>query len=244
MDIALIALLTLFAAGVGTLTGFGTSTIMVPVMVSFFPLSQSLFFVGIIHWFGDIWKMALFREGIRWGLIVKFGLPGILMTVVGGLLVFQIPETLLSRTLGAALLAYVAFLFVKGRFKVPETTATAVTGGALYGFTAGVFGIGGAVRGAFLSAFDLPKAVYIATAGGIGLVIDSGRIVTYWWEGAELSSRLLWALLLFVPLSFVGAKIAERIVERIPQQRFRTVIAAFLCLIGLKLLLFPAAAAG
>jgi len=239
MDIALIALLTFLATMVGTLTGFGTSTIMVPVMVSFFPLSQTLFFVGIIHWFGDIWKMALFREGLRWTLILKFGVPGILATVLGGLLVFRIAEALMSRVLGAALLAYVGLVFVKGRFKVPETTATAVVSGALYGFSAGIFGIGGAVRGAFLSAFDLPKSVYIATAGAIGLAIDSGRVATCWWEGAQLSTRLRWGLLLFIPLSFIGAKAAERIVERIPQRRFRTVIAGFLCLVALKLLLFP-----
>ncbi len=63
LDIALIALLTVFASGVGTLTGFGTSTIMVPVMVSFLSLSETLLFVGIIRWFGDVWKLTLFRRG-------------------------------------------------------------------------------------------------------------------------------------------------------------------------------------
>jgi uncharacterized protein len=239
VDIALIALLTLVASGVGTLTGFGTSTIMVPAMAMFFPLSQTLLFVGIIHWFGNVWKMALFREGLRWDLILKFGVPGIALTVVGGALVFRIDETLLARFMGGVLLGYVAFLFVKDRFKVPQSTATAVTGGALYGFSAGVFGIGGAVRGAFLAAFDLPKAVYIATAGAIGLAIDSGRIVTYLFEGASLEARLLWGLLLFVPLSFVGAKMAEKIVHRIPQEHFRTVVAVFLGLAAGRLLIFP-----
>jgi uncharacterized protein len=239
MDIALIALLTFVASGVGTLTGFGTSTIMVPVMVAFFPLSQTLLFVGIIHWFGNIWKMALFREGLRWDLILKFGVPGIVLTVVGGALVFRIDETMLSRVLAAALLAYVGFLFVKERFSVPQTTATAVIGGALYGFSAGVFGIGGAVRGAFLAAFDLPKAVYIATAGAIGLIIDTGRNSTYLLEGATLDSRLLWGMLLFIPLSFAGAKVAERVVDRIPQEHFRTVVAVFLALVAVRLLFFP-----
>lgn len=239
MDVVLIGLLTLLASGVGTLTGFGTSTIMVPVLAGFFPLPQTLLLVGIIHWFGDIWKMALFRQGLRWGLIFKFGIPGIVTTVAGGLLVFQVPEVMLSRVLGAVLLAYVAFLLTRSRFKVPQTTATAATGGALYGFTAGIFGIGGAVRGAFLAAFDLPKSVYIATTGAIGLAIDTGRLATYWYEGSRLDERLLWALLVFIPVSFVGAKLAERIVERIPQARFRTVVAIFLCLVGLRLLLFP-----
>jgi uncharacterized protein len=239
VDIALIALLTFVASGVGTLTGFGTSTIMVPVMASFFPLPQTLLFVGIIHWFGDIWKMALFREGLRWDLILKFGVPGVAATVLAGTLVFRIDDAILSRVLGAALLGYVVFLLVKERFRVPETTTTAVTGGALYGLSAGFFGIGGAVRGAFLAAFDLKKAVYIATAGAIGLAIDTGRVATYLREGATIDSRLLWGMLLFVPLSFAGAKAAKQIVDRIPQDRFRTVIAIFLGLVALKLLIFP-----
>jgi uncharacterized membrane protein YfcA len=119
-----------------------------------------------------------------------------------------------------------------------------VTGGALYGFGAGIFGIGGAVRGAFLAAFDLPKAVYIATAGAIGLMVDSGRLLTYWLEGAELRPRLLWGFLLFIPVSFAGAKAAERIVEKIPQHRFRAVIAIFLGLIALKLLVLPSERSG
>jgi len=241
MDILLIALLTLVASAVGTVTGFGTSTIMVPVLVSFLPLPQTLLLVGIVHWFGDIWKMLLFRRGARWRLILLFGVPGIAMSVVGGLLVFQAPAETLSRVLGAFLLAYVAFILVKGRFKLPETAATALLGGALYGLTAGIFGVGGAVRGAFLAAYDLPKEVYIFTAGAIGLVVDTGRLVTYWGQGAELDPRLLWGLLLFVPVSFAGAKLGERLVARIPQERFRTVIAVFLALVALKLLVLPSA---
>lgn len=49
MDMVLIAILTFFASGIGTLTGFGTTTIMVPVLLSFVPLAEALLFVGIIH---------------------------------------------------------------------------------------------------------------------------------------------------------------------------------------------------
>lgn len=43
----------------------------------------------------------------------------------------------------------------------------------------------------------------------------------------------------FVPASLIGAKLAERIVDRIPQEKFRLVIAALLQLAGRKLLLLP-----
>ena len=241
MDIALIALLTLIASAVGTITGFGTSTIMVPVLVAFLPLPQVLLLVGIVHWFGDIWKMALFRGGVRWRLVVLFGVTGIIATVFGGLVVLQAPETLLRRVLGAFLLAYVVFIIFKPEFKVPQSDATALSGGALYGFSAGIFGVGGAVRGAFLAAYDLPKSVYIFTSGAIGLVVDSGRLLTYWSQGVHVDPRLLWGLLVFVPVSFAGAKVAERVVDRIPQSHFRTVIAVLLGLVALQLLLAPGA---
>lgn len=239
MEIVLIALLTLFASAVGTATGFGTSTIMVPVLVSFMPLPQALLLAGVIHWFGDIWKMLLFRQGARWRLVIGFGVPGIIATVAGAYVMFETPERILARVLGAALIAYVVFLLANPRFRLPQTTPTIVAGGALYGFAAGVFGIGGAIRGAFLAAFDLPKEVYIFTAGAIGLAVDSGRLAAYLWGGSTLEPHLLWGMLAFIPASFVGAKTAERIVAKTPRTKFRLVIAVGLGLVGLKLLLFP-----
>jgi uncharacterized membrane protein YfcA len=104
---------------------------------------------------------------------------------------------------------------------------------------AGLFGMGGAVRGLFLTSFDLPKAVYIATAGAIALTIDTTRLTTYFAKGARLPNLLLWGLLLFIPASFLGAKIAQRIVGKIRQKHFRQVVAVFLFLVGIKLLLLP-----
>jgi hypothetical protein len=46
-------------------------------------------------------------------------------------------------------------------------------------------------------------------------------------------------MLLFVPASFVGARLAKRLVDRIPQQHFRKVVAAFLFIVGVKLLVWP-----
>jgi len=239
VDILAIAVLTVIAAGVGTLTGFGTSTIMVPALLLFLPLPQTLLIVGMIHWFGDIWKMVLFRTGIRWRLILLFGLAGMAASYGGASIVFEVPEGTLQRVLGGFLLMYVLYIFLKPTLKVPQRSATAIAGGALSGFFAGVFGVGGAIRTAFLSAFDLPKAVFIATAGAIAFMIDVSRLATYVINNVSLGERILWGFLLFVPASFIGATAGKKIVDRIPQDKFRTVIAFFLLLSGLKFLLLP-----
>jgi uncharacterized protein len=239
MEIVLILLVVIVANAVGTLTGFGLSTVMIPVMVLFYPLAEALLFVGIVHWFGDVWKLVLFREGIRWKLILSFGFPGIIAAIVGASLVFSISGTILSRVLGAFLVLYVAFLLVRSSFQVPARTSTSAVGGALSGFFAGIFGMGGAIRAMFLTAFNLPKSVYLATIGAIALAIDTSRLITYLYEGTRLTPRLAWGMLLFVPASFLGARIAKRFVNRIPQQNFRKVLAVFLLLVGIRLLIWP-----
>jgi uncharacterized membrane protein YfcA len=241
VELLLILVIVIVAGCVGTMTGFGTSTIMVPVLLSLkYPVAETLLFVGIIHWFGNIWKLILFKRGFRWKLILSFGIPGIAATYLGASLVFDISAVLLSKILGTFLIGYVVYLFVKGSFRIKPSLVTGACGGALSGFMAGLFGIGGAVRGMFLTAFDLPKEVYITTAGAIALIIDTTRLTTYVSEGAELEQMLLWGLIVFVSASFLGARIAKSVVDKIPQEHFRKVIAAFLFLIGVKLILFPA----
>ncbi|SEP43531.1 sulfite exporter TauE/SafE family protein [Nitrosovibrio sp. Nv6] len=239
MDIVLLSLLIVVASAVGTVTGFGTSTIMVPVLVPFYGLQITLLLVGIVHWFGDIWKMWLFRKGLRWKLIFQFAAIGIPATVLGAALMFQVEETILSRILGALLIAYVAFLLWKSEFELRQTLWTTLSGGAVYGFAAGIFGIGGAIRGAVLTAYNLPKEVYISTAGAIGLMVDSGRLITYFLGGTSLENHLWWGMLVFIPASFLGAKLGEWIVAHVSQKQFRQVVATFLMLIGLKLLFLP-----
>lgn len=231
--------LVIFASCIGTITGFGISTIMIPALLIFYPLPQTLLFVGIIHWFGNIWKLILFKKGFQWKLVLSFGIPGIAATYLGASLIFNIPSETLSRILGGFLICYVVYLFARSSFKIKANLFTSICGGASSGFLAGIFGIGGAVRSLFLTSFDLPKEVYIATAGAIALIIDSTRLSTYLLSGTRIENTLLWGLLLFIPASFLGAKIAQRIVNKIPQKHFRKVIAIFLLLVGIKLLLWP-----
>ena len=237
MEVLLFTLLTIFAAGVGTLTGFGTSTIMVPVVLLFFPLPQTLLLVGVIHLFGDLWKMLLFRQGIRWKLILSFGIPGVIASFIGASLIFIIPDYILSRVLGVFIITYTLFLFISPSFQIKKNTLNTMFGGVLSGFFAGIFGMGGAIRSAFLAAFNLPKSVYIASAGAIALFTDITRLSAYLSGGVRLEPFLLWGILLFIPASFAGAYTAKGFVGKIPQKKFRMVIALFLFLIGVRLLI-------
>src|SRR4030042_5033544 len=99
IKIILLTLLTLLASNIGTFAGFGISTIMIPVLLLFFKLPETLLFVGILHLFDDIWKIVLFKKGIRWKLILSFGMPGIIASYIGASLILNISQIVLSRIL-------------------------------------------------------------------------------------------------------------------------------------------------
>ena len=61
----LLTILTFIAAVVGTISGFGISTIMIPVMLLFYPLPTVLLFVAIIHLSGDYMENYFFQKRIK-----------------------------------------------------------------------------------------------------------------------------------------------------------------------------------
>lgn len=236
MEILFLSFVVLIASIVGTTSGFGISTIMVPTLLLFFPLSSTLLLVGIIHWFGNLWKLLLFKKGLNLKLILSFGIPGILSSYLGAKLVFSLPEEILIRALGFGFIIYVIYLFLSPKFEVKTDKKTTIFGGLTYGFIAGLTGVGGAVRSAFLMLYDLKKEIFIATSGAIALFVDTTRVATYIAEGSKLETEYLYGLILFIPISFLGANIAKKLVGRIPQDKFRLVVAGFLLLAALNLL--------
>lgn len=234
MDFFFIIALTLIASSIGTMTGFGTSTIMVPFLSLYLPLPITLLFVGIIHFFGDIWKMMFFKRGFNWKLILLFGIPGIILSFLAAKLPLTLPEKILQQLLGLFLIFYVVFLLFKPKWKLKTSNASAIVGGSLSGFFAGIFGVGGAIRSTFLSTYNLPKSVFIFTSGAIGLLIDASRITQYFSSGIRLNQNLLIALIFSVPISFLGAYLAKRLVDKIPQNKFRITIAIAILIVGIR----------
>ena len=240
MSCILLILLTLLASLVGTITGFGLSTIMIPGMLLFYPLPMTLLFVGIIHLFGDIWKVILFRKGINWKIVLWFGIPGILLSYIGASLSLQVPEIFLKRSLGVFLLLYVLYINKNPEWHLTDTKATSLLGGSLSGFFAGIFGVGGAIRSAFLSIYNLPKEVFIFTSGMIALFIDITRVSKYFFSSSHiLEKEYVLLLLILVPVSLSGAWLAKKIVHRIAQKHFRPILSIMLGIIALKFILIP-----
>lgn len=239
-EIFWVSLLTISASALGTVSGFGISTLMVPIMLFFLPYAETLLFVGVVHWFGDVWKIFIFKRGLNWKILLAFGIPGIIAAYIGATLTFQISTVILSRAVGIFLIAYVAFIALKPKFKIKPNVTSALLGGGLSGLLGGLTGVGGgAIRAVVLTAFNLQKEIYVFTTGIVGATVDASRIAGYFVGGTKINNTLLIGLPFFVLMSFLGVKIGKLMVDKIPQEKFRFVVAFFLLAIGIKFAIFP-----
>ncbi len=108
-------------------------------------------------------------------------------------------------------------------------------GGAITGFLAGLVGTAGAIRGAFLTAWKLPKAVYLGTGAVMGLGADMARIWVYYRDGLIVQNNVL--LIMFVTVALIGTFIGTKFVKGTTNQVFNMLILFALFLSGLKFLL-------
>ncbi len=218
---------------IGTIAGFGSSTIFLPLSLFFVDFKTALILVAFFHIFGNLGRITFFKHGLNKKLILIFGVPSVILTIVGALLVNYIPQNLLKLVLGIFLLIFSISSIVKPDFKFRSSNKNAVIGGALSGFLAGLIGTGGALRGAFLTAFNLEKNVYIATAAVIALVVDITRIPIYFGNGFLEPQFYLYIPLLFI-IAIAGSYTGKKIVNKIPQSSFRKFVLTVIAIISLK----------
>jgi hypothetical protein len=222
-----------FSESLGTIAGFGSSTIFLPIAVHFYDFKTALVLVAIMHIFGNLGRISFFKRGLDTRVLLRFGVPSVIFTLSGALLVTHVDQATLKAILGVFLVGYALFAYGEAGIHIAPTLRNSLVGGSLSGFLAGLIGTGGALRGAFLTAFSLSKDKYIATAAAIALAVDATRIPVYFAEGF-LGSAYYWYIPLLFISAIVGSLIGKRLVRSIPQARFRQVVLLAITIVGLK----------
>src|SRR3989338_8408331 len=216
-------LLAFVAEVIGTIAGFGSSTIFLPLALFFVDFKSALILVAFFHIFGNISRITFFRHGFDKKLILIFGVPSVMLTILGAILVNYTPQDILKLFLGIFLLIFSTASLIKPDFKFKSSNRNAVIGGGLSGFLAGLIGTGGALRGAFLTAFNQKKEIYIATAAAIALAVDITRIPIYFAGGFLEQKYYAYIPFLFM-IAMAGSYIGKKIVNKIPQKMFRNIV--------------------
>ena len=223
------------AVVIGTVAGFGTSTILLPITLLFVDFKTALVLVAVSHISGSLGAAAFFRHGFDKRLILLFGVPSIILTILGAYLVNYVPQNVLQFILGLSLLIFSIYFLLKLDFKVSATKVNTVFGGSLSGFLQGLLGIGGPLRGAFLISYNLDKFKYIATLAAIAVIIDATRIPVYFLNNL-LEPQFYYFIPVLAVIGIVGSYTGKRIVQKIPQNIFKKFVLVGIGLASLLLI--------
>lgn len=224
--------LALIAEILGTIGGFGSSVFFVPIANFYFDFESVLGLTAIYHLSSNLSKIVLFKKGLDKKLLINIGVPSVIFVVIGGLLTKLVDGQYLEIVLGAFLIVLALVFLINKNLVINPTRRNAVIGGSLSGFSAGLLGTGGAIRGLTMAAFNLEKSVFIATSAFIDFLIDFSRTFVYYYNGYIHQHDLIYVPFLLV-IGIVGTAIGKRILNYIPQDKFKRLSLTLILIIGI-----------
>ncbi|MBL0260420.1 MAG: sulfite exporter TauE/SafE family protein [Saprospiraceae bacterium] len=231
IDLLIFSLLALLAEIIGTIGGFGSSMLFVPIANQFFDLHSVLGITALFHVVSNLSKIALFKKGIDKKLCLQMLVPSVIFVTIGGILSKYI-DVRIAEMILSLFLILISLLFMFGLNQIKPTQQNIISSGALSGFLAGLIGTGGAIRGLTLTALNLEKSVFIATSASIDLAIDLTRSAVYLWNGYITRQNLYLLPILFL-IGIVGTWIGKKFVDKIAQSMFKKIVLLLILGIGI-----------
>lgn len=216
-----------------TVAGFGSSSIFLPFASLVLDFKTALLLVAIYHIFWNATRLSFFYKNINKRILVLFGIPSIILTVVGASLVAYIDQTMLKMILWIILIFFATYSLFKPDLRLPANRLTWIIGWGLSGFTAWLIGTGGVLRWAFMSAFRLPKEQYIATIALVALIVDATRIPLYFGQWF-LAKEYLYIIPLLFLMALLWSYIGRRLLKIISENLFRRIVLVGIILVSVK----------
>lgn len=215
--------LALIAEILGTLSGFGSSILFVPLASYFFDIKYVLGITAMFHVFSNLSKIYFFHELIDKNIIIKLGLPAIVFVLLGAILSKYIPTLYLEIALCFVLTFVALFLLIYSEKGIELSDRNLITSGIFSGFFAGIIGSGGAIRGLALTSLQLDKSILISTSAFIDLGVDLSRTIVYFFNGFMNKDSLLILPGLIV-IAIIGTYLGKRLLVHLSQPNFRKLV--------------------
>lgn len=231
-ELVLFIFLALLAEILGTLGGFGSSMLFVPIAGYFMDFHSVLGITALFHVFSNLSKILLFRKGFDKKLIIYLGIPAVLFVILGAWFSKYLDPGGLKLLLALFLIVSSLTFLIKPGIQMNANVRNSIIGGVFSGGVAGLIGTGGAIRGITLAAFNLKSEVFIATSAMIDMGVDSSRTVVYWMNGF-IHRDDLYLIPFLIVASIVGTYTGKRMLARITQERFKVFVLILVLITGI-----------
>lgn len=229
------------AGGIAAISGFGIGSILTPLLAASIGTKLAVAIVSIPHFIGTALRFVVIREHVDRHVLWSFGITSAAGGLVGALLHIWLRSVVLGYVLGA-LLVFAGVMGISGlAARMRSGRRTAWVAGALSGMFGGLVGNQGGIRSAALQGFGLQRDAFVATATAIALLVDVFRMPVY----AALQWRQIaaqWPAAALATIGVVAGTLSGKwMLQRIPQNVFRLIVASIILALGIWMLMHPGA---
>src|SRR3990172_10125364 len=252
MEYFIIGAAALITSGLTLFSGFGLGTLLMPVFAIFFPIDVAVGLTAIVHFFNNLFKLALLGKHADKTIVLRFGLPAILSAFLGAwtllwlsglnpLMSYQLFDrefhVMPVKFVIALLMVFFSLFELVPRFtEISFEKKYLFLGGILSGFFGGLSGHQGALRSAFLIKCGLSKESFIATGVVVACLVDISRISVYITHFSLTKAGDNLPLLLTAIISaFLGTFIGNRLIKKITMRTIQFIVAIMLFAIAVVL---------
>jgi uncharacterized protein len=230
-----LAAVAFVAATLAAVSGFGGAAVLLPMLVLVFGIREAIPILTVAQLIGNGSRVWFNRRELDLKVVGWFALGGVPMAILGGILFAHAPLMALTRVLGMFLILIVVWRHIpRSTVWRPPLQSFAVIG-AFSSFLSALLGSVGPLMAPFFLAYGLVKGAYIGTEALSTVVMHIAKLVAY-QRSAILPLHALLAGLALGPIMVGGSFAGKRIVDRISERVFTTIIELTLLTAGVQFL--------
>jgi len=244
---------TAFSASLLTFfSGFGLGTLLMPVMLIWFPAPLAIALTGAVHFVNSLFKLSLTHRNVDKAIFLRFGIPAILAALLGSWVLMQL-DTLpvwfnyqifglnaetgpMKIMISGFLLMFVLMEYAPGMKRLAFDQKWLPIGGLLSGFFGGLTGNQGALRSAFLVKTRLTKERFVATSALLSACVDLTRLGNY-AAGMQthFNDRVILPFAISALAAMLGAYLGNKLLKKTTFAALQKTVALCLVLLALAL---------
>jgi uncharacterized membrane protein YfcA len=234
-----VALVALLGSGVAAVAGFGIGSLLTPLISARFGMRAAVALVALPHVVATLLRFVKLHGHLERRIFWTFGVANAAGALVGALL-HSVASNPSLQWLLAALLFFAGVLSLfRYADRMRFGPILAWPAGALSGVLGGLVGNQGSIRSAAMLGLGLEGERLVATATGIGLIVDAARIPVYVYT--DLNEMMVhWPIIISALIGVViGTYAGAYILQRLSKEGFRRIIGVLLIVISALLLFHP-----
>ena len=235
MEFAIILAIGLLAGTISGIVGFGSSIMLMPVLVLFFGPLKAVPIMAVAALMANLSRIMVWWREVDWRATAVYSATGIPAAALGARTLLTLPPRIMEGALGVFFLLMIPARRLLLAYNLRLRLWHLAVVGAVIGFLTGIVVSTGPINTPFFLAYGLVKGAFLATEAAGSLAVYVTKALVFRSFGVLPLDAIAKGLIIGSSL-MAGSFLAKRFVLKLDAEHFRLLMDGMLLLSGLTML--------